>query len=124
MNELATVASYPDDQFPTTPFNRTSDYLRSVANEHLVHLWTQRNLADDAEVAQERFIARHQFTQPVSNYYPEDSRLFIPFCDDMRPSNMRVDPETLQITAVFDFEFTNTMPAEFTYDPPRWLLLS
>ena len=124
MNELVTVAGYPDDQFPTAPFDRASDYLRSVANEHLIHLWTQRNLADDAEIAQERFIARHRFAQLISKYYPEDCKLFIPFCDDMRPSNMLIDPETLQITAVLDFEFTNAMPAEFTYDPPWWLLLS
>ncbi|KAM4059667.1 phosphotransferase enzyme family protein [Hirsutella rhossiliensis] len=37
---------------------------------------------------------------------------------------MPVHPETLQITAVLDFEFTNAMPAQFTYDPPWWLLLS
>lgn len=124
MNELATVAGYPDDQFPTAPFERASDYLRSAANEHLVHLWTQRNLADDAEIAQKRFIARHRFAQLVSKYYPEDSGVFIPFCDDMRPSNMLIDPESLQITAVLDLEFTNAMPAEFMYDPPWWLLLS
>lgn len=126
MNELATVAGYPDDQFPTVPFDRASDYLKSVAEEHLIHLQTQRNLADDAEIAQERFIARHRFAQLVSKYYPdsEDCGLSIPFCDDMRPSNMLLDPKTLQITAVLDFEFTNAMPAEFTYDPPWWLLLS
>ncbi|KAJ5106666.1 hypothetical protein N7456_003341 [Penicillium angulare] len=124
MNELATAAGYPDAKFPTAPFGGTSDYLRSVANEHLTHLWTQRNLADDAEIAQQRFIARHRFAQLVSKYYPEDYGVSIPFCDDMRPSNMLIDPETLQITAVLDFEFTNAMPAEFTYDPPWWLLLS
>ena len=37
---------------------------------------------------------------------------------------MLVNPETLRITAVLDFEFTNAMPAQFTYDPPWWLLLS
>jgi hypothetical protein len=37
---------------------------------------------------------------------------------------MLIDPETLRITAILDFEFTNAMPAEFTYDPPWWLLLS
>jgi hypothetical protein len=37
---------------------------------------------------------------------------------------MLVNPETLQITALLDFEFTNAMPAQFTYDPPWWLLLS
>ncbi|RLL93520.1 hypothetical protein CFD26_102861 [Aspergillus turcosus] len=124
MNELATVAGYPDDQFSTAPFDRASDYLASVANQHLVHLWTQRNLADDPEIAQKRFIARHRFAQLVSKYYPEDCGPFIPFCDDMRPSNMLIDPETLRITAILDFEFTNAMPAEFTYDPPWWLLLS
>lgn len=36
---------------------------------------------------------------------------------------MLVNPETLRITAVLDFEFTNTMPAQFAYDPPWWLLL-
>ncbi|KAL2867700.1 uncharacterized protein BJX67DRAFT_380644 [Aspergillus lucknowensis] len=104
MNELASVAGYPGDQFLTAPFDRASDYLKSLAREHLIHLQTQRNLADDAE------IARH--------------RLSIPFCDDMRPSNMLIDLETLQITTILDFEFTNAMPAKFTYDPPWWLLLS
>ncbi|KAJ6103736.1 hypothetical protein N7486_003958 [Penicillium sp. IBT 16267x] len=100
MNELATVAGYPVGQFPTAPFDRASDYLRSVANEHLIHLWTQRNLADDPEIAQKRFIAvisSHSWFQ---------------------------NPETLRTTAILDLEFTNAMPAEFTYDPPWWLLLS
>ncbi|PLB34269.1 phosphotransferase family protein [Aspergillus candidus] len=120
----ATVAGYPVQQFPTASFDHASDYLRSVANEHLTHLWAQRNLADDAEIAQQRYIARHRPAQLISKYYPEDCGLSIPFCDDMRPSNMLVDPETLQITPVLDFEFTNSMPAEFTYDPPWWMLLS
>ena len=38
MNELATVAGYPVSRFPLVPFDRASDYLRSVANEHLTHL--------------------------------------------------------------------------------------
>ncbi|KAJ5101917.1 hypothetical protein NUU61_004139 [Penicillium alfredii] len=126
INELATVAGYPDDQFPTAPFNRASDYLKSLANEHLIHLQTQRNLADNTEIARKRFTARHRFAQLVSKYYPdsEDYGLFIPFCDDMRPSNMLINPETFQITSILDFEFSNAMPAEFTYDPPWWLLLS
>lgn len=36
---------------------------------------------------------------------------------------MLADPTTLRITAVLDFEFTNAQPAQFTYDPPWWLLL-
>lgn len=124
MNELATVAGYPNDLFPTSTFDRTSDYLKSVAHEHLAHLWTQRNLADDSAIAQARFIARHCFVQLVPKYCINDAGPFIPFCDDLRPSNMLVHPETLQITAVLDVEFTNAMPAQFTYDPPWWLLLA
>lgn len=124
MNELATVAGYPDDLFPTSAFDRASDYLRSVAHEHLAHLRIQRNLADDSEIARARFIARHRFVQLIPKYCIDDDGPFIPFCDDLRPSNMLVDPETFQITAVLDFEFTNAMPAQFTYDPPWWLLLS
>jgi hypothetical protein len=37
---------------------------------------------------------------------------------------MLINPETLHITTVLDFEFTNAMLAEFTYDRPWWLLLS
>lgn len=124
MNELATVAGYPDDLFPTSTFDRASDYLKSVASEHLTHLGTQRNLAGDPEIAQARFIARHRFVNLIPKYCINDAGPFIPFCDDLRPSNMLVHPETLQITAVLDFEFTNAMPAQFTYDPPWWLLLS
>jgi hypothetical protein len=124
MNELVTVAGYPKGQLPSASFDNASDYLRSVANEHLTHLWTQRNLADDPGIARERFIARHQFAQLIPKYCVDDAGPFIPFCDDMRPSNMLVNPETLYITAILDFEFTNAMPAQFTYDPPWWLLLS
>ncbi|KAF2466568.1 uncharacterized protein BDR25DRAFT_236738 [Lindgomyces ingoldianus] len=124
MNELMTVAGYPANKFPTAPFDRASDYFRSVANEHLNHLRTQRNLADDAGIVQKRFVARYQFAQLIPKYCVDDAGPFIPFCNDMRPSNMLIDPDTLRITAVLYFEFTNTMPAQFTYDPPWWLLLS
>lgn len=124
MNELATVTSYPRDQFPLEPFQRTSDYLASTMKEHLTHLWTQRNLADSPQIARGRFIARQRLLQLIPKYCVDDTGPFIPYCDDLRPSNILVDPETLQITAVIDLEFTNSMPAQFTYDPPWWLLLS
>lgn len=36
---------------------------------------------------------------------------------------MLVNPKTMRITALLDFEFTNVMPAQFAYDPPWWLIL-
>ncbi|KAH7309056.1 kinase-like domain-containing protein [Stachybotrys elegans] len=124
MNELATVTGYPRNLFPTSTFGHVGEYLKSLAHEHMAHLRTQRNIADDEEIAEARFIARHRFAQLISKYCINDAGPFLLFCDDLRPSNMLVDPDTLQITAVLDFEFTNAMPAQFTYDPPWWLLLS
>ncbi|PYH69939.1 uncharacterized protein BO88DRAFT_481367 [Aspergillus vadensis CBS 113365] len=125
MNELVTVSGYAANKWPAAPFDRASNYLASLANEHLTHLYTQRNIADDTDIAQDRFIARHLFKQLISKYYPtENNEPSILFCDYMRPLNMLIDPKTLQITAILDFEFTNAMPAAFSFDPPWWLLLS
>ncbi|KAF4944786.1 hypothetical protein FSARC_14584 [Fusarium sarcochroum] len=115
---------YSHNLFPSSSSDLTSDYLKSVAEQHPRHLWTQRSLADDPEITQARSIARHHFAQLTPKYCLDDAGPFMPFCDDLRPSNMLIDPTTLQITAVLDFEFTNAMPARFTYDPPWWLSLS
>lgn len=126
MNELATVVSnYPRHDFPTAPFASARAFLHHLADEHLVHLKTQRNLADTREDARKRFIARHRFKQLIEKYLlaPTDAGPFKPYCDDFRPTNMLADPETYTITADLNFEFSNALPAQFAYDPPWWLLL-
>ena len=124
MNELATATAYPDNHFPTMPFDRAGDYLRSTMNEHITHLWTQGNLADNPDIAQKWYIARYRLVQLIFEYCIDDAGPFLPYCDVMRPSNMVINPKTLRITALLDVEFTNAMPAQFTYDPPWWLFLS
>jgi hypothetical protein len=37
---------------------------------------------------------------------------------------MLIDPKTLRITAVLDLEFTNSMPGQYSSEPPWWLLLA
>ncbi|KAG9197456.1 hypothetical protein G6514_001553 [Epicoccum nigrum] len=124
MNELRTVVSkFPTKGDPTAPFKSANSYLHSLADKHLVHLQIQRNLANNRDDARKRFIARHQFKKLISRYCIGDTGPFKLYCDDLQPSNMLADPDTLRITAVLDFEFTNAMPAQFTYDPPWWLLL-
>ena len=119
MNELRTVVSkVPTDGDPTAPFTSANSYLHSLADEHLVHLQTQRNLANNRDDAKRRFIARHRFKELISRYCTDDFGPFKLYCDDLQPSNMLADPDTLRITAVLDFEFTNAMPAQFTCDPP------
>ncbi|KAM5350645.1 hypothetical protein ACJ41O_007150 [Fusarium nematophilum] len=123
MNELATATQHPRDTFPSKPLDSATEFFQSAASDHLIHLETHRNLAKNTEDARRRFIARHRFQQLVSKFCIEDQGPFRLFCDDLQPSNMLINPETLQIVAVLDWEFTNAMPAQFAYDPPWWLLL-
>ncbi|KAH8706955.1 putative altered inheritance of mitochondria protein 9, mitochondrial [Phaeosphaeriaceae sp. PMI808] len=124
MNEMAaTVSNYPVDTFPAEPFQTTSKYLEYQSNENLTHLRVQRNLASGPEDAKRRYIARHQFQQLIPKYCMDNNGPFKLFCDDLQPSNMLADPETLKIHAILDWEFTHAMPAQFSYDPPWWLIL-
>ncbi|KAF2751578.1 hypothetical protein M011DRAFT_119305 [Sporormia fimetaria CBS 119925] len=126
VNELVTVVSaYHRSNIPTAPFHSTKEFVDCLANEHMIHFETQRNLANTHYDARRRFIARTRFKQLVSQYTSpdDDTGPFKLYCDDLQPTNMLVDPATMRITAVLDWEFTNSMPAQFTYDPPWWLLL-
>lgn len=124
MNELRTVVSkFLTKEDPTAPFKSANSYLHSLADEHLVHLQTQRNLANNRDDARKRFIARHRFKKLISRYCIGDTGPFKLYCDDLQPSNILADPDTFRITAVLNFEFTDAMPAQFTYDSPWWLLL-
>ena len=123
MNELATLTGYPINEFSTKQFKRVTDYFEALTNQHMTHLWTQRNIAYSPASAKALYIARHQFPKLISQYCIDDEGPFKLFCEDLRPGNMLMDPKTLRITAVLDFEFTNSMPAQFASDPPWWLLL-
>jgi len=129
MNNLASVVTdYPVDQFPKVAFTSAEAFLHYRADENLVHLHVQRNLAHSRQDAERCFIARHKFKQLIERYYPPseaDEGPFIPYCHDFRPKNMlaRYDDGSLKIVAVLYFEFVNTMPAPFAYDPPWWLAM-
>lgn len=132
MNELVTLGDHPAEQLDAMgPYERASDYFLSKASQFKTHLERQRNVAqDDEKEAWDRFVARRVFEKLVPVYNVSDGvhsagegGRFRLFCDDMRPTNMLVDPETLRITAVLDWEFTNAMPAQFVADVPSWLLL-
>ncbi|EQL01289.1 hypothetical protein G6O67_004499 [Ophiocordyceps sinensis] len=123
MNELVTGAAYPPQALPAAPFHSASDFFDSIANQRLLHLRTQRNLARDESDVRRRFVSRWRFKQLISKYCIDNQGPFKIFCDDLHPANMLIDPDTLRITAFLDFEFTNSMPAQFTHDPPWWLLL-
>ncbi|OHE90430.1 phosphotransferase enzyme family protein [Colletotrichum orchidophilum] len=126
MNEVVTLGGYPPDRFTSAaPFDRASDFFAACAQSFQIHLEAQRNIAaDDDDLAWKHFVARHCFAQMVPTMGTvNDAGPFRLFCDDLRPTNMLVDPETLRITAVLDLEFTNALPAQYSDDLPWWLLL-
>ncbi|KAI1774270.1 hypothetical protein F4818DRAFT_452333 [Hypoxylon cercidicola] len=126
MNEVVTLGGYPAGQFATmASFDRADNYFASRAQCFQTHLEAQRNIVgDDEDLAWNHFVARRSFAELIPTHGTIDNAgPFRLFCDDLRPTNMLVNPETLRITAVLDFEFTNAMPAQFANDLPWWLLL-
>ncbi|KAK0111011.1 hypothetical protein ONS95_001391 [Cadophora gregata] len=126
MNEVVGFAGFPTDYFTAmSTFSCSSDYFAARAHCLQEHLETQRNIAfEDCDITWNRYVARCCFDKLIPTHGTiDDSGPFRIFCDDLRPSNMLVDPETMRITALLDFEFTNAMPAQFAYDLPWWLIL-
>lgn len=123
MNELATTAYFPVEDFPATNFTSTSEYLQYLMTEHKTHLWTQRNICGSPTEARDRYVSRLLYAKSFDKHCVNDSGPFKLFCDDLRPQNILVDPETLRIKAVLDLEFANAMPHQFASDAPWWLLL-
>ncbi|KAK2042445.1 hypothetical protein LZ31DRAFT_623523 [Colletotrichum somersetense] len=126
MNEVVTLGGYPIDRLNSAAlFDCASQFFAARGKSFQVHLEAQRNIAaDDEDLAWNEFVARHCFAHIIpTNGTVNEYGPFPLFCDDLRPTNMLVDSETLQITAVLDFEFTNAIPAQYAYDVPWWLLL-
>ncbi|KAK3361349.1 phosphotransferase enzyme family protein [Lasiosphaeria ovina] len=129
MNAANTIGSHPPRQFARTPSNDAAEYLTDRARYYQIHVKAQRNIAQDSlgsdpsTAAWSHLEARWRFGHAISAYSTEVRGPFRLFCDDLHPRNMLVDPKTLRITAVLDWEFTNAMPAQYAYDPPSWLLL-
>lgn len=125
MNELAGLANYPPQDFPTQSFGNAADYFKALAAQQLYHLRTQRNDAftDEAD-CRKKYVARCLFrkiTEDISIKYRNGP--FRIFCDDFRPSNILISETNLSIAGVIDWEFAYIAPAEFTHSAPWWLLL-
>ena len=127
MNEVVSVGGCPAEYFSNvdTPFDCASDYFNMCAQYFKLHLEEQRNIAGQSkDEAWSQYIARHCYPKLIPTHgNVDDAGPFRLFCDDLRPTNMLIDPDTLRITAAFDFEFTNAMPAQYSEDVPWWLLL-
>lgn len=128
MNELVQLGNFPPKLLPHTPFTTASSYYQSLAETAFMHLTTQRNDAIDSEQdCRSKYIARRLFCNLAAesrlhNHTVPNSGPFKLFCDDLRPTNILLD-DNMKITAVIDWEFTYTAPAEFAFTPSCWLLI-
>lgn len=133
MNEIVQLGTLPRSKLPINTYDNASSYFEALADLHISHLRSQGNEADvEADVLADdirrKFVARFLFRKLVR--YQEQRKEWIfhnngPFpiwCDDFRPENVLVD-EAESITGVVDWEFTYTVPVEFSHAPPWWLLL-
>ncbi|AEO66399.1 uncharacterized protein THITE_33846 [Thermothielavioides terrestris NRRL 8126] len=128
--QLGEVGGIPHFALPPTSktYSTASEYFSALADMHLQQLSFQRNQAvTSADDCRKKYIARQLFrtlassqrlASPKTNHGP-----FKLWCDDLRPANVLVDANH-RIVGVIDWEFTYAAPAEFTYAPPWWLLLT
>jgi len=82
------------------------------------------NSISSAADARLKYTARHLFHAVTPNFVSRryDRGPFRLFCDDFRTGNILVD-DSFKITGIIDWEWCYAMPFQFTYAPPRWLLL-
>ncbi|KAH0558460.1 hypothetical protein GP486_004881 [Trichoglossum hirsutum] len=125
MNELVSLGNFPPKELPMQSCSTATDYFEALAEGHMHHLITQRNDAvEDEADCRKKFVARCLFLKIMRRFSTTHKdgpyRLF---CDDFRPSNVMVDPD-LNVRGIIDWEFCYAAPAEFTFNPPWWLLLA
>ena len=126
MNELVSGANCPPNALSQqSTFSTANEYFIALAEDHITHLRFQRNDAvEDEDDCRKKYVARHLFRKIARNFSSAHNNGPFPlFCDDLRPSNVIVDPE-LNVRSVIDWEYCYAAPTEFTYCSPWWLLLA
>lgn len=133
INSLLEFTDSPACLIPTNRFTTSDEWYSAMADIHLIQLIFQHNNAiDDEGDARDKYVARQLFRKLASNgqlasgFNPQAGEgrgpTFRLFSEDLRPSNVLIDKD-LQVVGVIDWEFAYAAPAQFSSDPPWWLLL-
>lgn len=102
MNDLVADTGFPTGKLPSGPLSWASEYSNQRADELWAHLCTQQNICETREDVHRRSTARRRLAELDLKYFIDTDLSFRLFGDDML-----ADPDTLKITVVLDFEFTN-----------------
>lgn len=128
MNAITVHTNAPASILPSRTFASAHEWYSALSDLHLAQLALQHNDAvEDEDDARDKYVARQLFRTivaekrltPESSSSCQDFRLF---SEDLRPSNVLLDKD-LNVVGVIDWEFAYAAPAQFSFDPPWWLLL-
>lgn len=133
INSLLEFTNSPACLLPAHGFATPNEWYSAMTDMHLIQLTFQHNNAvDDEGDARDEYVARQLFRKLASDgrlasgFSPQagegNGPAFRLFSEDLRPSNVLIDKD-LQVVGVIDWEFAYAAPAQFSSDPPRWLLL-
>ncbi|KAG8426552.1 hypothetical protein J3459_008030 [Metarhizium acridum] len=133
MNSLVELAGVVPSLLPSKRYSTSTEWYSAMADMHLAQLAFQHNDAvSDEDDARDKYIARQLFRRLASSgqlalgLVPEDKHYcestFRLFSENLRPSNVLID-QHLRVVGVIDWEFAYFAPAQFSADPPWWLLL-
>ncbi|OTB09419.1 hypothetical protein M426DRAFT_6691 [Hypoxylon sp. CI-4A] len=130
MNSLVEFAGAPPSLLPSQTYSTADKWYSALADMHLAQLVFQQNDAvADEEDAREKYVARQLFRRLASSGQltpgldnQDDNSTFRLYSEDLRPSNVLIDKD-LKVVGVIDWEFAYAAPAQFSFDPPWWLLL-
>ncbi|PNY28462.1 Uncharacterized protein TCAP_01618 [Tolypocladium capitatum] len=128
MNCIAVHTNIPENMLPSQTYASSDEWYRALSDMHMAQLVFQHNDAvDDKEDALDKYVARQ-----LSRNLATEGRLvpalsesdgeFRLFSEDFRPSNVLLD-EDQRVVGVIDWEFAYAAPAQFSFDPPWWLLI-
>jgi len=145
-NHLPTKPSGTILPVPEHTYTSSRDWFVALTDMHLAAVVFQRNdCVKSEEDARDKFVARQLLrnlardnklvipttTSTSTSSVPgneaedgngKDEEEFRLFSEDLRPANILLDKDE-NIVGIIDWEFVYAAPAQFSFDPPWWLLI-
>lgn len=129
MNDIIVHTSAPASILPSQAYGSADEWYTALADMHMAQLAFQQNDAvSDEDDARDKYTARQLFRNLATekrllpNLSTSADEGFRLFSEDFRPANVLLDKD-LRVVGVIDWEFAYAAPAQFSFDPPWWLLL-